>query len=50
MDGCSSVSCDYGVLIRGGELKLLQFCHLVSLSVSRYFLISSDFFSDPWVA
>ena len=27
---CSAVSCDFGVLVRGGELKVLLLHHLVS--------------------
>ena len=31
-DGCSEASCDFGVLVRGGELKVLLLCHLVTYS------------------
>ena len=37
VDGCSAVSCDFGVFVRGGELKSfysailsLSFCHLLA--------------------
>ena len=29
-DGCSAVSCDFGVFVRGGELKVLLLRHLAS--------------------
>ena len=32
--GHSAVSCDFGVLVRGGELKALLLCHLVSFDVT----------------
>ena len=30
ISGCSEVSFDFGVLVGGGELKVLLLCHLVS--------------------
>ena len=30
IDGCSAVSCDFGVLVRGDELKFLLLCHVIS--------------------
>ena len=30
-DGCSAVSCDFGVLLTGDELKVLLLCHLVKV-------------------
>ena len=30
-DGCSAVSCDFGVLLTGDELKVLFLCHLVKV-------------------
>ena len=29
-DGCSAVSCDFGVLVRGDELKFLLLYHVIS--------------------
>ena len=29
IDGCSAVSCDFGVLVGEGELKVLLLCYLV---------------------
>ena len=38
-DGFSVVSFDFGVLVGGGELKVLLLCHLVSSpSQEKYFL------------
>ena len=31
INGYAAVSCDFGVLMRGGELKVFLLCHLVSL-------------------
>ena len=28
IDGCTANSCDFGVLVRGGELRVFVVCHL----------------------
>jgi len=39
ISGCSEISFDFGVLVGGGELKVLLLCHLVSFpSQEKYFL------------
>ena len=43
IDGCSAYSCDFGVLVRGGELRVFL-CHL-SLPTYREAFINDLHFS-----
>ena len=47
-NGCSADSCDFGVLVRGGELKVFLLCHLAHFPLYHIFFFCLFSFNFYW--